>query len=275
MMRNEGEIFGSGADSEFLSRVARHRRQFYGRAVITRALIALVTLILPAWSALAGEPPIFKELFPSNGVPAGWVVTRWNDVKLPADTGVVWKVESGVLQGSEPRGTWLISEAEYSDFVLEFEWRLGERGNSGVALRAPMAGDPAFDGLELQMADPRYMPPESPMAPAELTGALYRGVAPKVQVFKPESWNRYRITCFGPRVHVILNGVTILDINLDEQNTPTKRHDGSNAPPLKDRPRRGHIGFQELSRGGTHVQIRGAKICELTSEKDLGQVMRQ
>jgi hypothetical protein len=243
--------------------------------VIARTLITLVALILSAWPAIAGEPPIFKELFPSNGVPEGWVVTRWNDLKLPADTGVVWKVENGILQGSEPRGTWLISEAEYADFVLEFEWHLGERGNSGVALRAPMVGDPAFDGLELQMADPRYMPPESPMAPAELTGALYRAVAPNVQVFKPESWNRYRITCFGPRVHVVLNGVTILDINLDEQNTPTRRHDGSSAPPLKDRPRRGHIGFQELSRGGTHVQIRGAKIRELTSEKEFKKALSQ
>ena len=208
-------------------------------------------------------------------MPAGWVVTRWNDLKLPADTGVVWRVEAGVLQGSEPRGTWLMSEKEYSDFVLEFEWHLGERGNSGVALRAPMAGDPAFDGLELQMADPRYVPPESPMAPAELTGALYRAVPPKVQAFKPESWNRYRITCFGPRVHVVLNGETILDVNLDEQNTPTKRHDGSSAPPLKDRPRRGHIGFQELSRGGTHVQIRGAKIHELNGAEEFRRGMRQ
>ena len=241
--------------------------------MIAYALITLAAVLLPAWPALAGEPPVFKELFPSNGVPAGWTVTRWNDLKLPADTGVVWRVEGGVLHGSEPRGTWLISEREYSDFVLEFEWCLGERGNSGVALRAPMMGDPAFDGLELQMADPRYMPPESPMAPAELSGALYRAVAPKVQVFKPESWNRYRITCFGPRVHVVLNGVTILDINLDQQNTPTKRHDGSNAPPLKDRPRRGHIGFQELSRGGTHVQIRGAKLFELHTEEELKAVL--
>lgn len=57
-----------------------------------------------------------------------------------------------------------------------------------VALRAPMAGDPAFDGLELQMADPCCMPLESPMAPAELIGALYRAVAPKVQFRKPHRW---------------------------------------------------------------------------------------
>ncbi len=59
---------------------------------------------------------------------------------------------------------------------------------------------------------------------------------------------------------VVLNGKTILDVNLDEQKTPTKRHDNTDAPPLKDRPRKGHIGFQELSRGGGHVEIRNAQI---------------
>jgi len=42
-----------------------------------------------------------------------------------------------------------------------------------------------------------------------------------------------------------------------------KRHNGTDAPPVKDRPRKGHIGFQELSRGGDHVQIRNARIRAL------------
>ena len=61
-----------------------------------------------------------------------------------------------MLTPGKQRGTWLVSEKEYGDFVLEFEIKLTERGNSGVALRAPMKGDPAFDGMELQVADLRY-----------------------------------------------------------------------------------------------------------------------
>jgi hypothetical protein len=38
------------------------------------------------------------------------------------------------------------------------------------------------------------------------------------------------------------------------------RHDGQPCPPVKDRPRKGHIGFQELSRGAEHAQIRNARI---------------
>ena len=58
----------------------------------------------------------------------------------------------------------------------------------------------------------------------------------------------------------MLNGELIQDLNLDEHNEVVKRHDGKLAPPIKDRPRKGHIGFQELSRGDGHAQIRHARI---------------
>ena len=38
---------------------------------------------------------------------------------------------------------------------------------------------------------------------------------------------------------------------------------GKDVVPMKERPLKGHIGFQELSRGGDHVQIRNARIKEL------------
>jgi hypothetical protein len=206
--------------------------------------------------AAAAESEGFVTLFPEDGVPKGWLVRAWNDLRKPAPE-VVWKVEKGILLGGLPRGSWLISEKEFGDFILEFEFKLGERGNSGCALRAPLFGDPAFDGMELQMADFRY---NTDAKPFELTGALYRAVAPIKQVYKPTEWNRYWIKCQGAKVEVTLNGEKILDVNLDEQTSTAKRHDGSATPPLKDRPRKGHIGFQELSRDGSHVEIRNARI---------------
>jgi hypothetical protein len=197
------------------------------------------------------------RLFPDDGVPKGWVVRTWNDLAKPPSPPVVWRVQDGILRGGEPRGTWLVSEQEYADFELEFEFKLGARGNSGCALRAPLAGDPAFDGMELQMADVRYNPQAKP---SELTGGLYRALAPRQQVYRPEQWNRYHVICRGARVTVTLNGEPILDVNLDEQTDQVKRHDGSDAPPLRDRPRKGHLGFQELSRDGAPVQIRNARI---------------
>lgn len=197
-------------------------------------------------------------LFPEEGTPKGWIVGQWNDVSKPA-TGD-WQVAKGVLRGGLPRGNWLMSEKEYGDFILEYEFKLGELGNSGCALRAPMKGDPAFDGLELQMADYRY---NTNAKPSELTGGLYRAVAPTKQVYKPTEWNKYRIILKGPKVEVELNGEKILNMSLDDETKTVKRHDNTDAPPLKDRPRKGHIGFQNLSRGDAPVEIRNARIREL------------
>jgi Domain of Unknown Function (DUF1080) len=202
----------------------------------------------------------FVPLFPKDGVPEGWVVRAWNDISQPPANSAVWRVENGVLHGGEPRGTWLMSERQYTDFIFEYEFKLGETGNSGLALRAPMKGDPAFDGLELQMADFRYNPKAKD---SELTGGLYRAIAPAEQVYRPTEWNACQVTLKGERLKVVLNGRTIQDLNLGEQNQEVRRHDGTLAPPVKDRPRKGHIGFQELSRAGDHVQIRKARILGL------------
>jgi hypothetical protein len=199
-----------------------------------------------------------KPLFPEDGPPKGWVTGQWNEVSKPAKGD--WKVESGVLRGGLPRGNWLMSKKEFGDFILEYEFKLGELGNSGLALRAPMRGDPAFDGLELQMADFRY---NTNAKPSELTGGLYRAVAPTKQVYKPMEWNKYKVMLKGPKVEVELNGEKILNVNLDQQTKTVKRHDGTDAAPLKDRPRKGHIGFQNLSRGDAPVEIRNARIQAL------------
>ena len=243
------------------------------RSLLTAvALISFATFV--ACTAVAEDPaartaaashraavPLFKD----KGAPKGWTVRAWDDVSKPGPEGAKWLVdEQGVLHGSEPRGTWLVSDTEYGDFVLEFDWKLGERGNSGCGIRIPAKGDPAFDGLEIQMADERYN--EGRDGPDKLTASLYKAVAPTKQVFKPTEWNHYVITAKGSHLKVELNGEVVQDVNLDEQTKPIERHDGSGASALKDRPRRGHIGFQELSRGGAHVLIKNAKITELGHE---------
>lgn len=227
------------------------------RCIILRTvtlLVLMTTMVAPAQMPVEDG---FVPLFPEDGVPNGWLVRAWNDLSKPADGDVKWLVENGILHGSQTRGTWLVSERQYSDFILKYDFKLGELGNSGCALRAPLFGDPAFDGMELQMADYRY---NTSAKDSELTGGIYRAIAPIKQVYKPTEWNSYLITLAGSHMHVVLNGVLIQDLDLSQQTQEVKRHDNSLAPPVKDRPRRGHIGFQELSRGGSHVQIRNARI---------------
>jgi 3-keto-disaccharide hydrolase len=210
--------------------------------------------VLPT-DALAGEEG-FVALFPRDGVPEGWSIRAWNDLSKEVK-GVVWTVKDGVLSSTKQRDVWLVSDKEYGDFVLEFEIKLGELGNSGVALRSPMFGDPAFDGMEMQVADYRY---NTSAKDSELTGGIYRAIAPTRQVYRPTEWNTFRIELKGVHLKVTANGEVIQDVDLSKHDQPVKRHDGSAAAPIKDRPRRGHIGFQYLSRDGVPVQIRGARI---------------
>ncbi len=219
----------------------------------------LITVALVPLSAQEAKQNPLVDLFPKDGFPEGWTVRHWANVKNPAPKES-WRVKDGVLHGGEPRGSWILSGRSYSDFELQFEFKLGSQGNSGCALRTPLNGDPAFDALELQMADLRY---NTKAKPSELTGGLYRALAPKKQVYKPEKWNRYAITLQGQHIKVVLNEVIILDHDLSKQTATVKRHDGTDAPPLSKRPLAGHIGFQNLSRGGDDVLIRNAKIREL------------
>jgi hypothetical protein len=228
---------------------------------LLRCVLISISLLLMG----ADKAADFVPLFPEDGVPKGWSARAWDDVKKDGPKDAVWKVWDGVLHGSEPRGTWLVSDKIYGDFVLDFEWKLGERGNSGCGIRFPDQGDPAFDGLEVQMCDARYNNP--PDGPDKLTGSLYKALAPTKQVYKPTEWNHYVITCQGSKIKVVLNDEVIQDVDLNDYNKPVERHDGTLAPPLKDRPHKGHIGFQELSRGGGHVEIRNAKLKVLDEGK--------
>jgi len=224
------------------------------------ARLLIAALLVPIGAALHADEVGFVPLFPKDGKPAGFVVRHWSDVAQPLQEAAEWIVKDGVLTSVGARGCWLISEKEYGDFQLEYDFKLGTRGNSGCALRAPLKGDPAFDGMEMQMADFRY---NTEAKDSELTGGIYRAVAQTKQVYKPEEWNTVRISLQGSKLTVVLNGETIQDIDLKTFDQTVLRHDGTPAPPLKDRPRRGHIGFQELSRENSHVLIRNARIKEL------------
>jgi hypothetical protein len=226
---------------------------------MTRLLrsIACVATVGLAATVRGADDGGFEPLFVGNGPPKGWTVREWNDLAKPAPKEAVWTVKDGVLTSGSRRGNWLVSEKEYGDFILEFEIELAERGNSGVALRAPMKGDPAFDGMELQVADYRY---NTGAKDSELTGGIYRAIAPMKQVYKPTAWNRFRIELAGPRLKATVNGEVVQNVDLREQSQTVLRHDGKAAPPVKDRPRVGRLGFQNLSRDDGVVTIRNARI---------------
>ncbi len=169
-----------------------------------------------------------------------------------------WAVENGQLVYKalvQPGGSAdlltlkLMSDRQYSDFILRFEFRLEPGANNGVAIRAPLEGDPAFVGMEVQVIDNGGWPGK--LKPFQLHGSIYGVVSAKTGHLKPAGqWNDEEILCDGRRVKVTLNGSVIVDANLDD----VKPIDGKEHPGL--RRTGGHIGFLGHTKSVAYRNIR-------------------
>lgn len=130
--------------------------------------------------------------------------------------GGEWTIEDGVLVGRngtnwstnpERSGSWLRTAKQYTNFILELEYAINARGNSGVFFRSDTAKNPAFTGYELQINDDHGRNPSKGSS-----GALYDVVAAKKNMSKPAGeWNTVRIEARGPHIQAWVNGEQIID----------------------------------------------------------------
>lgn len=129
---------------------------------------------------------------------------------------------------------------EYGDFVLRFEFKLTAGANNGLGLRTPLAGDAAYQGMEIQVLDdtaPQY----ANLRPYQYHGSIYGVVPAQRGHLKPVGqWNYEEVIAKGPRITVNLNGTTIVDADIDEASTPNTV-DHRDHPGLKRTA--GHIAF--------------------------------
>jgi hypothetical protein len=171
----------------------------------------------------------------------------------------VWGVESGLLYCKGGGGGWLMTEKEFADFELRFEFRLPKMGNSGVALRAPLQGDPAYQGMEIQLLDDENW---KGLRPEQYCGAIYDVVAPKKHATKPHGeWNSMHIIADGRKITIVLNGETVVQANLDDYKDraqPDPKSKKRAHPGLLNE--KGHIGFQSYN---YRVDFRNIQIREL------------
>lgn len=164
-----------------------------------------------------------------------------------------WYAEEDILFTSGEGGGWIATEKEYADFELSLEFRLPEGGNSGVFLRAPLTGNPAYAGMEFQVLDD-YADVYKDLKPWQYTASLY-GLQPPSsrQTKQAGEWQKMEITCKGPSIIVKLNGVLVNDVNLVDYMGHVDSHPGIKR-------RKGVIGLQNHS---TKVEYRNIYINEL------------
>ena len=191
----------------------------------------------------------FTDLFNGKNLD-GWV---GNKESYQAKDGMI------VIEPKGSGGGNLLTEKEYGDFILKFEFQLTPGANNGLGIHAPLTGDAAYTGKEIQILDndaEKY----SKLEIYQYHGSLY-GVMPAKRGFlKPVGeWNEEVVIVNHPKITVILNGTTILEGDyLEASKNGTLDH--------KDHPglqrSSGHIGF--LGHGDV-VRFRNIRIKELTS----------
>jgi 3-keto-disaccharide hydrolase len=152
----------------------------------------------------------------------------------------------------------LYTTDEYANFIMRFEFRLTPGANNGIAIRAPLGGDAAYQGMEIQVLDdtsPRYT---GWLKPYQHHGSIYGVVPAKPDHRKPVGdWNYEEITARGKQITVKLNGETIVDANIQKASAHGTI-DHRNHPGLKRTT--GHIGF---CGHGDHVEFRNLRIKRL------------
>ena len=151
----------------------------------------------------------------------------------------------------------LYTEKEYSDFILRFEFKLTPGANNGLGIRAPLQGDAAYVGMELQILD-NTAHIYKDLKPYQYHGSIY-GVVPAMRGYLRTvgEWNQQEVIANGTRITVKLNGVTIVDADIKEA-IEKGTIDGRDHPGLKRT--KGHIGFLGH---GSHVEFRNIRIKEL------------
>ncbi|MEM8487160.1 MAG: DUF1080 domain-containing protein, partial [Bacteroidota bacterium] len=188
------------------------------------------------------------------------LVSVFNGVDLSGWVGNTegYGVEDGNLICLKEGGGNLYIDKRYSDFELHFEFLLEEDGNNGLGIRAEQGKDAAYYGMELQILD-NNGPAYTTLEPWQYHGSVY-GVAPAKRGFQNPvgEWNEQVVIAKGNQITVVLNGETILDVDIKEAAKPgtidEKDHPGLLNPD-------GYIGFL----GHDHrVAFRNIMIKELS-----------
>ncbi len=166
-----------------------------------------------------------------------------------------WEIKDGVLS-SKGEGGWLATVSQYDDFELSLEFCVAPEGNSGVFLRAPLEGDPAYTGLEIQIIHDGVEQGRE-LRPNEYTGSIYDVQAPSERASKrANEWQTMAITCQGPQIRVVLNGQEVIDTNTTYFPYKYEVHPGLART-------RGYIGLQDHGGG---VEFRNITVKPLKKQ---------
>jgi len=133
-----------------------------------------------------------------------------------------WKLEDGAMvfyppkERGEGEAFNLVTEKEYTDFILSLDWKISEGGNSGVfwgVNEKPELSEAYQTGPEVQVLD-NEKHPDAKNGTTHQAGSLYDMVAPSQDVTNPVGeWNTMVITINHKeqKGSISLNGTDVVD----------------------------------------------------------------
>ncbi|HVN99927.1 MAG TPA: DUF1080 domain-containing protein [Steroidobacteraceae bacterium] len=178
-------------------------------------------LACACWASLLAQPahadaasPSWQPLLEDHGA-AAW--RGWESGSLPAG----WHVAHGVLSKDGPVED-LVTHQSFGNFELEFEWKIGKGGNSGVFYRVTRDYDHVYwSGPEYQLLDDANAPDgRNRLTAAAAAYALYGAPAGIVKPF--DHWNRARLVVNGAHVEHWLNGRKVVEYELQSADWKNK-----------------------------------------------------
>ncbi len=196
----------------------------------------------------------------------GWHMYNGEEVTEP------WKLEDGAMvfypPEERPEGASynLVSDKEFTDFVLTLDWKIAEGGNSGIfwaVKEDEKYGQPYITGPEIQVLD-NERHPDAQNGDDRLAGALYDMIPPSKDVTNPAGeWNSVELMINHKtnEGHVMLNGTKIVEFPVqgtgwDQLIADSKFADWEDFAAFTT----GKIGLQDH---GDMVAFRNIKIKEL------------
>ncbi|HSA57168.1 MAG TPA: DUF1080 domain-containing protein [Gemmatimonadaceae bacterium] len=206
----------------------------------------------PATAAAA--QPEWRSLFDGASMAA------WRGYKS-ADVPSGWRVVDGTFMKESTTGD-ILTREQFGDFELEFDWRIGRGGNSGVFYRATEEYERVYwSAPEYQLLDdPNARDGRDRLTAAGAAYGLYP--APAGVVKAAGEWNTTRIVARGAHVEHWLNGQKLLEYELWSPDWEAKvKASKFGVWPNYGRARRGHIGIQG-DHSGT-LAFRNVRIREL------------
>jgi len=177
--------------------------------------ITLCTLIVVLLTSCPGgsSKDGWKDLFNGKDF-TGWIQRNGE---------AEYKIENREIVGISIANTpnsFLCTEKDYSDFILEFELMVDERLNSGVQIRShslPEYNNGRVHGYQVEV-DPSERGWSAGIYDEARNGWLYP-VTPynpnAVTAFKNNDWNHYRVEAIGNNIKTWLNGIPVTDLLVD------------------------------------------------------------